>query len=62
MIEELLPFGVQTVNDFFCPKPEICKQQKEFRETYILSIFDHRGMMHVKFHEDAIRCREIIAL
>ena len=24
--EELLPFGFQNVNDFFCPQPKISKQ------------------------------------
>ena len=28
---------------------------------YILSIYDHSVMEHVKFHEDAIGFREIIA-
>ena len=28
----------------------------------ILSIYDHSVMMQVKFHEDAIGCREDIAL
>ena len=28
----------------------------------IPSIYDHSVMMHVKFHEDVIRCREVIAL
>ena len=28
----------------------------------ILNIYDHSVMMHVKFHEDVIRFREVIAL
>ena len=28
----------------------------------ILCIYDHSVMMHVKFHEDFIGCREVFAL
>ena len=28
----------------------------------ILSIYDHSVMMHMEFHEDAIRCRKVIGL
>ena len=29
---------------------------------FILSIYDHSVMMHKQFHEDVVRCREVIAL
>ena len=61
-IEELLPFDCLNFTDFCRRKPLFCKQWMEFNENNIVYIYDHGLVMHVKFHQDIICCRGVIAL
>ena len=56
-----MPFGFQNTNDFFSVLGLKINKQRDFMKV-ILSIYGHHVMMQVKFHQDVIRCREVIAL
>ena len=42
--------------------PVLSHQLARNRRNFVKFIYDHSVMMHVKFHEDVIGCREVIVL
>ena len=54
--EELLPFDRLNLNNLFCPQPNLNLM------NFILSVCDHNMIMHMKFCQDFLGNRRVIAL